>query len=183
MKVVDLTGEKFGLLTVVEKLPEKDANGKTQYRCYCDCDKKRQHPLTIRGTNLTTGRSKSCGCIRSKGEYNITQVLLNNNITFSKEYTFPGLEEKAPLRFDFATFDENNHLIALIEFDGEQHHNGAMCGWRGMTPEIYAGMVRRDKMKDEYCKKNDISLIRIPYKERDNINLEMLQPETTAYLI
>jgi len=38
-------------------------------------------------------------------------------------------------------------------------------------------------MKDEYCLQNNIPLIRIPYTERDRITIEMLQPETSKFLM
>jgi hypothetical protein len=38
-----------------------------------------------------------------------------------------------------------------------------------------------DMIKNEYCKSNNIPLVRIPYWKRDNITLEMLLGE--EYLI
>jgi hypothetical protein len=40
-----------------------------------------------------------------------------------------------------------------------------------------------DQIKNEYCKKNNIPLIRIPYTHFDNINIDDLKPETSKYLI
>jgi len=75
------------------------------------------------------------------------------------------------LRFDFAVF-ENNVLSHLIEYDGRQH----------FEPVKYMGgekrfkiQVRNDKLKDEYCSENNIRLIRLPYTEYRNIDLEMLK--------
>lgn len=53
---VDLTGQKFGSLTVIEALgPQK---GGFYYLCKCDCGANK----AIRGSHLTSGKIKSCGC-------------------------------------------------------------------------------------------------------------------------
>lgn len=53
----DLSGKKFGRLTVIEKYGKID--GKIAYRCICECGKEK---IAI-GTYLTSGRTKSCGCL------------------------------------------------------------------------------------------------------------------------
>lgn len=63
----------------------------------------------------TLTRTIGCGCQKSIGEFNITKILKDNNISFIKEYKFPG----SLLRYDFAILDLNNDIIRLIEFDGE----------------------------------------------------------------
>ena len=60
-------------------------------------------------------------------EQRIAELLTENNIAFTKEYTFPDLinpKTNRRLRFDFAVYDENNSLKYLIEFDGRQHYEG-----------------------------------------------------------
>ncbi|MBQ0037232.1 MAG: hypothetical protein KBS74_01020 [Clostridiales bacterium] len=52
----DLTGKRFGNLTVVERLTEKN------YRCVCDCGTEK----TILSSSLLSGRTTSCGCMRGK---------------------------------------------------------------------------------------------------------------------
>ena len=54
-----------------------------------------------------SGKSKSCGCVKSHGEEYITSLLKDNNISFEKEYSFADCltENNHPCRFDFAIFD------------------------------------------------------------------------------
>ena len=59
-KPIDLTGQRFGKLTVVERLPE--FRKRTKYRCHCDCGNER----TIPNSHLTQGIISSCGCQRAK---------------------------------------------------------------------------------------------------------------------
>ena len=55
----DLTGQRFGRLVVQER--GENASGKqTTWRCLCDCG----NTTLSRATNLTRGRSTSCGCGR-----------------------------------------------------------------------------------------------------------------------
>lgn len=52
-----------------------------------------------------------------------------------------------------------------------------------MTEEKLKENQIRDKIKNEWCKKNNIPLIRIPYTELDFLTLKDLNIETTKFLI
>ena len=54
----DLTGKKFGRLTVIEKT-DKRVSGCVVWRCVCDCG----NECFIIGSNLTRGNTMSCGCL------------------------------------------------------------------------------------------------------------------------
>ena len=56
MKAIDLTGQKFGKLTVMERAvgPPK----KTKWKCACDCG----NSSVVFGQNLRRGHTTSCGC-------------------------------------------------------------------------------------------------------------------------
>lgn len=106
-------------------------------------------------------------CNESKGERTIANFLLKNKIKFKKQYKFndcKGLER--PLPFDFAVLDKKGNIKCLIEYDGEQHY---------IPREFFGGKeyLRKrkyyDNIKNKYCKKNNLKLIRIPYFEFDNI--------------
>lgn len=120
----------------------------------------------------------SCGyrcsvCNSSKGETAISSYLKENNLVFEREYWFEDCRDKLPLRFDFAVFNNNNYLMCLIEFDGLQHYQ-AVESFGG--EKAYKSTVMRDKIKNRYCKENNIKLIRIPYWKIDKIN-ELLNNE------
>jgi len=55
----DLTGQKFGKLTVIEQGPTTKL-GYRQWICQCDCGAK----CCIRGFDLTKRNTKSCGCLQ-----------------------------------------------------------------------------------------------------------------------
>lgn len=58
-KLVDLTGKKFGRLTVTRR-NGSDKRKRAMWLCKCGCGNK----ITVRGTDLTNGKTKSCGCLR-----------------------------------------------------------------------------------------------------------------------
>ena len=60
-KLNDLTGKKFGRLTVIKRA-ESDKENRVQYLCECECG----NIKIIRGSSLTSGNTKSCGCITGR---------------------------------------------------------------------------------------------------------------------
>jgi len=57
MKRIDLTGQRFGRLTVIAYYGL--INKKARWQCKCDCGKL----LTITSEQLRNGESRSCGCL------------------------------------------------------------------------------------------------------------------------
>jgi len=61
MKLVDLTGMRFGRLTVIE-MSEKGKSGHVRWLCLCDCGKSK----SVESGNLMSLGTTSCGCFRSE---------------------------------------------------------------------------------------------------------------------
>lgn len=59
---VDITGKKFGRLTVIEDSGQRKY-GSVIWVCSCDCGK----TVFVDGYSLRTGRKKSCGCYKGTG--------------------------------------------------------------------------------------------------------------------
>lgn len=158
----DETGNKYGLLTVLKRTGTK--NGKAVWLCQCECG----NQCEVVGSDLRNGQQSSCGCLHSKGELKIRQILLSLKIPFKTEYTFDDLKgEKNHLRFDFAIFN-NEKLLGLIEFQGKQHyypveHFGGI--------KEYEQRKKNDKKKREYCEKNNIPLLIL--QEEDNLEYKI----------
>lgn len=60
MRKNDLTGKKFGRLTVLKK--DGKENGNQMYLCQCECG----NTVRVYHSNLTRGLSKSCGCLQKE---------------------------------------------------------------------------------------------------------------------
>lgn len=157
----DETGNKYGRLTVLERA-ENNKYGKAQWLCKCDCGSLH----VVLGSSLRNGSTKSCGCIKSFGEEAVAIFLTELNIKFQKGYTFDDLRGTGEglLRFDFAIF-KDEELTHLIEFDGRQHTD-IESGFYSETT------VEHDQMKNDYCIKNNIRLIRLTNYE--NLTTEVL---------
>ena len=171
--VDNLIGQRFGFLTVLEKDKERSSNGAVKWICQCDCG----NIKSIIGQNLKRtdeNRTISCGCYHMPlGELQIKEILDNNNIPYSQQQSFKTLPRK---HFDFAIFNSKNDIIRLVEFDGEFHYIH-----KNFLKYSLEEQQKRDQDKNEWCKKNNIPLVRIPYWERDNITLDMIMGD--KYLI
>lgn len=66
-KVDDLTGRRFGRLTVTGRAEDyvarKSGCTHTQWICDCDCG---TVGIVVIGHNLRSGRTQSCGCLRKE---------------------------------------------------------------------------------------------------------------------
>ena len=58
MKRLDLSGKRFGRLVAIEKVCNKGK--KVVWKCKCDCG----NIVNVLTTNLTCGKTKSCGCFK-----------------------------------------------------------------------------------------------------------------------
>lgn len=109
--------------------------------------------------------SHGCGCPKcneSKGEKNIRKILDNKNIEYIIQYKFNDCIHIKQLKYDFYLPKYN----ICIEFDGKQHYKSVK--WFGGDKTLKY-IQKNDKIKNEYCLKNNIRLLRIRYD--DNIEL------------
>ena len=120
----------------------------------------------VRYGDLISGASRSCGCVQSMGEVKIASILSDLHIAFDKEVTFDtcrNAKSNKPLRFDFEIKDNG----LLLEFDGVQHRK-ATGGWNDISN--YEKIVYRDAVKNDWCRENNVQLVRIADYEFGNLN-------------
>ena len=111
-------------------------------------------------------RNRGCPyCKQSKGELKIENWLLIHKIKYIIQKRFIDCYDKNSLPFDFYLPDYN----ACIEYQGKQHY----IPWR-LETDTYNLEKRQlhDKIKKEYCKRNNILLIEIKYNENIENKLE-----------
>lgn len=161
----DIKGQKFGKLTVLFEIEENTrVDRHTYWQCKCDCG----NECVVSGKQLRTGKTKSCGCLKSSGELKIIQILYENNIPFETQKTFEGCKNKLLLKFDFYLPTYNT----VIEYNGEQHY---------MAVDFLGGEERfkqqqiADNIKKDWCFVNNVNYIEIPYTDYDQINFEYLK--------
>jgi hypothetical protein len=109
-----------------------------------------------------------CGCPicrESNGESKIRVYLENNNIKYTKQHTFNNCRNKKQLPFDFYLQKYN----LCIEYNGIQHYKPIIFFGGEKT---FIEQKKNDKIKKDYCKKNNIPLLIIKYDENVNKTLE-----------
>lgn len=177
----DITGLRSGFLEAIEPTEKRISYGPNQskvvWRCKC-LNPIRQEPMYCEATTtaLTSGMKKSCGCIVSVGEEVIKQILLNNNIPFTQQKIFETCIFPNTGYNGYFDFYVGNKY--LIEFDGKQHYL-PNCGWG----EDFSLQQFKDEYKNQWCKENNIPLIRIPYTHLNQITIEDLKLETSQFTI
>lgn len=118
-------------------------------------------------------------CSLSKGAKIIYDFLESHKILFDLEYMFDdllGLGNKK-LRFDFALFN-GDKLIALIEFDGGYHDEDL-----NPDKENFITISNHDTKKNEYCIRNNISLLRIHHSDINIIKIILSNYLTTLGIL
>ena len=118
-----------------------------------------------------THHKNGCGCPNcsitfSKGEQLIESILKKNNIDYVKQHKYSDCISnitKYKLKFDFYL----PRLNTCIEYDGVQHYEFVKHFHK--SKRAFKLQQLRDQIKTEYCKNNNINLIRISYLEFNNI--------------
>lgn len=180
----DLTGQKFNNLTVIsfdqektkEKNSNKESNKRAYWKCQCDCG----NITYVNTSDLLGGYVKSCGCLKSAGEQKISNLLTINNIFYQKEKIFNNciLKSGNKARFDFYV---NNKY--LIEYDGQQHFQDSPTRNSYFTVEKLKAIKENDSLKNQWCKENNIPLIRIPYTHYKDLKIQDLLLETSQFIV
>ena len=165
-KIKDLTGQRFGKLVALKPTDKRSSDRCVIWECQCDCGN-----IVYLSSHVLKQGQISCGCERwkSKGELKIAQLLLNANIPFETQKTFESC--RFPNTNFLAKFDFYVNNSYLIEFDGIQHFDPKF-GWNNL--ENFQKIQERDDFKTEWCKQNNIPLIRIKYNQYDNLSLKDL---------
>lgn len=107
--------------------------------------------------------------LESKGEKLIREILQEAGVFFRQEYSFPQLKsmKQQPLRYDFAIF-EGQEVVALIEWQGEQHYSFVQHFSKTKSKWDYAREM--DVRKCKFALMNNIPLYCIPYYDYENIH-------------
>lgn len=115
------------------------------------------------------------------GEIAVVQLLEKNNLVYIfQKKTFDTcrfFDTGALAKFDFY-IPKNNYLI---EYDGIQHYKYNDYKWN--IEENFKKIQEHDNYKNQWCKENNIPLIRIPYTHLNNLCIEDLLLETSKFII
>lgn len=171
--IKDITNQKFGKLTVMYPTTQREKNGSVIWHCKCECG----NECDISSNNLISKRIDRCkkcspSC-KSQGELKISEILDKMKISYINEYKPFKFENNYYARYDF--YVNNNYII---EFDGEQHFREVKI-FKQSLQEVQ----EHDRIKNQWCRDNNIPLIRIPYTHLNDLCLEDLLLETTKWRV
>jgi len=167
-RFTDLSGRTFGYLTILKRAERGD--GRVNYLCRCLlCD-----GLSIKnGYYIKKGHTISCGCLRSRGERRLIEILSGRGIDYGHDKGFqdcrglPSEKKKSglKLRFDFVIHD-GPRVAGIIEYDGKGHFEPC---YNRKNIQTFERALVCDRIKDNYCRDKGIPLLRIKYTEFDNM--------------
>lgn len=89
MRVIDITGNVYSRLTVLEYLGGR--KGRAMWKCKCQCG----NIVVVPGKNLRNGRRKSCGCLRHEELVARNQGMAKHNMSQSRLHkTWSGMKSR-----------------------------------------------------------------------------------------
>lgn len=140
---------------------KKNEHGTWEYNCKCPLCGKIFQSIPCK---IIEGSVTSCGCKReSSGEQLIAYILDINQIDYEKQKRFLECKNIYTLPFDFAII-KNGHVFGLIEYDGKQHEE-SVDFFGGQ--EAFLCRKRNDEIKNDFCKENNIPLLRLTHKDTE----------------
>jgi very-short-patch-repair endonuclease len=126
------------------------------FEIMCECG----NVFSVLLSNFRAGKKRCNTCTDkvSNGERNVEEWLKQHKIEYEFQKRFVGCKDRRTLPFDFYLPSMN----IVIEFDGEQHYREHSFFQKRAGLER---TKRRDEIKNDYCKKHGIKMIRISYKQ------------------
>lgn len=120
-EIEDLTGQKFGRLTVLElDLNLTQAKGRAYWKCRCDCGN--MHP--VKACYLKNGMQKSCGCYKREIIQNTIEQGCKQNTYVEHSDYYEGFDSKG---YSFLFDKEDYPLISQYYWSVDDR------GYAGMT--------------------------------------------------
>lgn len=177
---IDITNLKVGKLTAIKPLYSKKGVQKTSnvvWECKCECG----NITEVTAAHLKSGHTQSCGrCNFSKGEMKIEQLLIENQIPYEAQKEFENCIFPSGRKAKFDFYINNSYII---EYDGEQHFDYRENNLSWNTKEQYEKTKERDNIKNEYCFKKGIPIIRIPYQYLNKLSIKDLELSTSKFIM
>ena len=117
--------------------------------------------------SLLSGKCGCSSCCESHGERKMRLILNSYGLWIIQQYSFDDCKDISKLKFD--AYSEKYKIA--FEYNGEQHYRVVDFSGKNYdrAKRQYDRIVRRDKIKRNYCANKGIRLIEIPYWEFDNM--------------
>lgn len=93
-RLIDLTGQRFGRLTVISKDNERITKSGSYWICKCDCGTTK----SVKSSSLRRGEIQSCGCLRAERSIAAKEELNLIDNLIGKRFGFLTVIDKNPQR-------------------------------------------------------------------------------------
>ena len=159
MKVKNMIGLKYGMLTVLQYVGQGKAGKQRMYLCKCDCGKTK----TIRGSHLRDVKIKSCGCFgiesrirhglllttTGKRLYSVWQSMkqrcFNSSNPEYKNYGSRGITVCKEWQDNFETFYNwaikngyaENQRLSIDRINNDKGYSPDNCRWATIKEQNY----------------------------------------------
>ena len=142
-RVIDLTGQRFGMLTVLERAGRK--RNRVAWRCRCDCGKE----SIVCALDLRSGDVKSCGCM--KGSW-IAESKLKHGMSGSRLYrVWAGMKDRCLNRNEkeYPNYGERGISVCNEWMEFEPFQKWALAN--GYSDKL---TIDRIDVNGDYCPEN-----------------------------
>lgn len=145
-KKIDLTGRKFGRLTVTREGPPKYTSGgnrKVTWYCDCDCGCKDK---TYNSSDLLNGHAKSCGCLNKElTSKRMSERMKSENTYIKKDNYYIGIDSKG----NEFWFDEDD-FEKVKQYCWYKHRNYFEAKVRSTDKHISLHKLVMDDLENNY---------------------------------
>lgn len=162
-KFIDITGKRFGLVSILRKTDERTKDNRIVWECRCDCGK----VLFRSAKDLKSGHTKSCGCFRD-------EVVKNNNPNTRHSLRYHPLYKKL-MDMKSRCYNKNNKRYYLYGERGIKICKGwldsiqAFVDWATKTGWTKEMTIDRIDSNKDYCPENCQWLTRSEHSIKTNI--------------
>lgn len=181
-KFQDLTGQRFGRLTVVKRAPDRIVpSGQHKVMWWCECDCGNPNLVAIDAYSLTHGRTESCGCIHKE----VVSKMFSkpNRFDLSGEYGIGYTNKNEEFYFDLEDYDKIKEITWHIgEGNVENYVLGVYNGTTVLMHRIimnYDGSCDIDHIHGKETRNDNRKCnLRIATRSQNNMNCNVANSNT-----
>lgn len=168
-KVVNIIGQKFGRLLVLNEHPERTPNGHKKYVCECDCG----NTHITSGESIRKGNSQSCGCLRK--EYKPSNYNENRKQQILKDLYNSTIVKRC----------NSKGWVDYIDFDVFKNIVQSNCNYCGVEPisriddrsnksDEFLMVNGIDRVNSDFCytKKNSVACCKVCNSAKNNMSVD-----------
>ena len=124
--IIDMTGKKVGHLTVLARDPNNHYRSEAFWICECDCPNHTR--ISVCGSALRNGHTKSCGCYREEHNHRIVSHKICYKNGISKKYPYLFKHYKRLIKYHKNEICDEwlnyNGVYKFIDDMKDTHHKG-----------------------------------------------------------